>query len=663
MFSNAELDSRLWRSLNREVSREDPPKGLDSLWHKAKGIIKRRTLSPRAYLSRAERVLALEGEFTRLSDARLREEAEALRRILHRRRETTADVNRACAVIREGAQRVFGFKHHAVQVAGALAMYDGCIAEMATGEGKTLTATIPALLAAWRGRGCHVITVNDYLASRDSGEMGKLYAFFHLGAMAITQESKPDERAAAYAADITYLTNKEAAADYLRDRLALGADKNLTGYLLSELLGVERGQEGKVVQRGLEFAVVDEADSVLIDEAVTPLIISADSRNEEQENSFAAGSELADALDEQRDFRVDWKYKEIEFTSAGRKKLREQAAPLGGVWKGARRREEIVHQALTARYFFRNGAEYIMDDGKVVIVDESTGRLMPDRSWRDGLHQAVEAKEKAEVTPAKATLARLSFQRFFRLYEKLSGMTGTGTEAKGEFWHVYRLPVVPIPTHRPCLRVMLKAAICANQEEKWDCVMREITRVHATGRPILVGTRSIKANDHLSGLLTRQGLEHQVLNAVHHRREAEIVARAGRKGGITVATNMAGRGTDIKLQKEAEKLGGLHVIATERHLSHRVDRQLYGRCSRQGDPGSAIDILSLDDELPRRFCPWLSLGALWLGRVLGKQPELLLCVFKRAERKAERMAFKQRRGVLGSDTWLKEHLGFAGSDL
>lgn len=663
MSSLPDAESHLWRAINRSPAREDPPKGLDSIWHKLSGVIKRCVHSPRKYLARANRILAREPEYAKLGDARLREEAEKIRHVMHRLKETPEDIDTACAIIREGAKRVFGFRHHAVQIAGALSMHDGCIAEMATGEGKTLTATVPAILAAWRGRGCHVITVNDYLAGRDAEEMGRLYSYFHLAAKAINQESEPEARSAAYAADITYLTNKEAAADYLRDRLALGGDKDLTSYLLAGILGKTGNTGAKVVQRGLEFAIIDEVDSVLIDEAVTPLIISSDGHNEEREHSFLLGRQMADSLVEKVDYKIDWKYKEIELTPDGRRRLRELVSDKGGIWKSPRRSEEIVHQALTARYFFREGSEYILDGGKVVIVDEATGRLMPDRSWRDGLHQAVETKEGVEMTPDKVTMARISFQRFFRLYRKLSGMTGTGKEATGEFWHVYRLPVVPIPTHRPCKRIMRHPKICSSQTAKWDEVLKEIQYVHAEGRPILVGTRSIQANERLSSLLAKAGLEHQVLNAIHHKREAEIVARAGQRGNITVATNMAGRGTDIKLQKESEALGGLHVIATERHLSARVDRQLYGRSSRQGDPGSVIAIISLDDELPRRFCPWLSRIVLRFGILAILRPWHIMRIFDRAERKAERMAFKQRQGVLSSDTWLKEQLGFAGNDL
>ena len=663
MSSPAGFNPGQWRSLSRSANPEEPPKGLDSLWHKANGLIKRRTLGTRAFLSRARRILGLEKRYVNLSEEKLRIEAERLRQIICRGREKAEDIDLACALIREGAYRVFGFRHHAVQVAGALAMYRGCIAEMATGEGKTLTATIPAILAGWRGRGCHVVTVNDYLAARDCEEMSKLYRFFHLRAASIIQEAKPPERLAAYQADITYLTNKEVAADYLRDRIALGANKTLSGFLLSDILAAGPGAASGVVQRGLEFAVVDEADSVLIDEAVTPLIISADGGSEERKQSFMTGRDLAGKLDEKRDYRIDWKYKELVLTPAGKRRLKELAEPLGGIWKGARRREEIVHQSLTANHFFRKGAEYIIDEGKVVIVDEATGRLMPERSWRDGLHQAVEAKEEVEITPPKETLARISFQRFFRLYGRLSGMTGTGNEARGEFWHIYRLPVVPIPTNRPCRRIMNTPKVYRGQERKWKGVVEEIKRVHALDRPILVGTRSIKASETLSEMLAAAGLEHQVLNAVFHRKEAEIVARAGKEGRITVATNMAGRGTDIKLTREAEKTGGLHVIATERHMSYRVDRQLYGRSARQGDPGSASTFVSLDDELPRRFSPWLA-RLLWrLGPAVYMVPFLRMWIFNRSAAKAESMAFKQRQGVLQSDTWLKDHLGFAGEDL
>ncbi len=660
--ADAARDVYVWRSLGHDAVPGDLPKGLDRLWHRAAGLWKRQFVSAKSLLTRSETILGLEQRFARKTDDALRTEAEQLRASLRRGRATAEDMNLAFALIREGSQRVFGFRHHAVQVAGALAMCRGCIAEMATGEGKTLTATLPAMVAGWRGRGCHVITVNDYLAARDSEEMGKLYRFFHLKVKAITQESTPDERRRAYAADITYLTNKEAAADYLRDRLALGENKGLTGFLLTDLLGV-RGGDTQLVQRGLEFALIDEADSVLIDEAVTPLIISSDSANKEQEDAFPIGCRLAERLREGRDYSINWKYKEIEFTSGGRMRLQQKCRRLGGVWIAARRREEIVHQALTARHFFKTGSEYIIDEGKVVIVDESTGRLMPDRSWRDGLHQAVEAKEKVEVTPAKETLARISFQRYFRLYAHLAGMTGTGSEAAGEFWHVYRLPVVPIPTHRPCLRIMHKPVVCSDQEEKWKAVMAEVIRIHAENRPILVGTRSIGASERLSAMLAAAGLEHQVLNAVHHRQEAEIVARAGQPGKITVATNMAGRGTDIKLRKEAEALGGLHVIATERHMSYRIDRQLYGRCSRQGDPGSAIAIVSMDDELPRRFSPLLTKTLRAVKNILPIPSGVEMYVFTRSERKAEKMAFKQRQGVLQSDTWLQEQLGFAGEDL
>ena len=659
---NDGFNSGLWRALAQRVEPKDPPKGFDLLLHRLNGRVKRHTLSTRAFMWRAGRILRMEKEFSLMADARLRVEAEQLRGLFCRGREKPADVDRACAIIREGSYRIFGYRHHQVQVAGALAIFRGCVAEMATGEGKTLTATIPAILAGWRGRGCHVLTVNDYLASRDCEEMGKLYSYFHLRSASIIQEAKQPERRAAYLADITYLTNKEVAADYLRDRLALGANKTVAGYLLSDIMGASARSGDGVVQRGLAHAIIDEADSILIDEAVTPLIISDDGGGEERMQSFIVGRRIADSLTEDTDFRVNWTEKTVSLKNAGKRKIRDLAEPEGGIWKGARRREEIVRQALSASYFFRKGAEYIIDDGKVVIVDEATGRLMPERSWRDGLHQAVEVKEEVEVTPPKETLARISFQRFFRLYNVLSGMTGTGSEARSEFWHIYRLPVVAIPTNRPCRRVMSPPKVFASQQEKWRAVVDEIKRVHAQRRPLLVGTRSIKSSETLSRMLTEEGLEHQVLNAVYHRQEAEIVARAGIAGKITVATNMAGRGTDIKLTREAEALGGLHVVATERHMSYRIDRQLYGRSARQGDPGSAATFLSMDDELPLRFGSWKAKLLKGLRPRGGLASKLCLRLFDSSAAYAERIAFKQRQGVMQSDTWLKEHLGFAGEE-
>jgi preprotein translocase subunit SecA len=608
--------------------------------------------------------VALEKPFAEMADAALRESAAAMRERFRRGRETPADRVRAFAIVREAAFRQIGERPFPVQVAGALGLEAGCVVEMATGEGKTLTATMPATVAGWRGKGCHVVTVNDYLARRDAEWMGKIYRFCGLSVAHIEQGMEPAQRRAAYQADITYCTNKEVTADFLRDRLALGRLAGLPAVLLARIAeGVGSGTD-RLVQRGLYCAIVDEADSVLIDEAVTPLIISGPAPNPEQVQAFYQAASLSEQLESRRDYRSNPRFHEVELTEAGKNRLTELAEGLGGVFAGPRRREELVVQALTAREFYQRDKQYVVADGKVVIVDEFTGRLMPDREWRDGLHQAVEAKETLEVNPPKDTYARISFQRFFRLYKKLSGMTGTAAEGWREFWQIYHMPVVVIPTHRPCIRRHLPDRVFATEQAKWRTISEEIDALHRTGRPILVGTRSVRASELLSEMLQERKLEHQVLNAVRHAEEAQIVAGAGQAGRITVATNMAGRGTDIRLGRGVVELGGLHVMATERHEAGRVDRQLFGRSARQGDPGSAQAMVSLEDELVRRHAPVLS--AWWRRRRGSGDGEVTSVwtarLFDHAQRRAERLALHHRRGVLQTDDWLDQYLGFAGSE-
>ena len=640
------------------------PKGLDALWDAALGLAGRLVPRRHRFLRMARNVVAMEKTFAEVSDARLRESADRMRELFRCGRETAQDRLSALALVREVAWRQIGERPFPVQVAGALALEAGCIVEMATGEGKTLTATMPATIAGWRGRGCHIITVNDYLAKRDADWMGKVYRFCGLSVAHVEQGMDPQARRAAYLSDITYCTNKEVTADFLRDRLALGRLRGLSSALLAKLTeGVGSGTD-RLVQRGLHYAIVDEADSILIDEAVTPLIISGNAPNPEQVEAFQQAVNVTEQLQTPRDYRLNQRYREVDLTDAGKALLASLTEPWGGVWRGARRREEMAVQALTARHFYLLDKQYVIGEGKVVIVDEFTGRLMPDRNWRDGLHQAVEAKEKLQVNPPKDTYARVSFQRFFRLYRTLSGMTGTAAEAWREFWQIYHTPTVVIPTNKPCVRKHHRDRVLATEAGKWGAIVQEIRRLHEIGRPVLVGTRSVRASEHLSQLLTAEGLEHQVLNAVRHAEEAQIVAGAGQAGAITVATNMAGRGTDIKLGRGVAELGGLHVIATERHEAGRIDRQLYGRSARQGDPGSAQAVVSLEDELVRRYAPHLS-GA--LVRRHGRTDReisspLTRCLFGAAQRKAQRMALRQRKGVLRADDWLDEYLGFAGSE-
>jgi preprotein translocase subunit SecA len=606
----------------------------------------------------------LEGLFTEQSDARLREKAGEFRELFRRGRDTPTDLEQAFALVREVASRQMGERPYPVQVAGALALETGCVAEMATGEGKTLTATLPATIAGWRGRGCHVITVNDYLASRDAQWMSKIYEFCGLRVAHIEQGMKPDERRAAYQADITYCTNKEVTADFLRDQLTLGRLQSLSHALLAKIAQGSGSGTDRLVQRGLNYAIIDEADSVLIDESVTPLIISGEAPNPEQIEAFNHAADIAGKLEPQEHYRVNQRYREVELTAAGKEHIASQAEALGGVWSGPRRREELVVQALTARELYLQDKQYVIHEDKVVIVDEFTGRLMPDREWRDGLHQAVTAKENLEVQPPKDTYARISFQRFFRLYNRLAGMTGTAAEAKREFWQNYHMPVVVIPTNKPCIREKMADRVFATEQAKWQAIMEELRRLHQTHRPVLVGTRSVRTSEHLSRMLAEADMEHQVLNAVRHAEEAQIVAAAGQADKITVATNMAGRGTDIKLGRNVAQMGGLHVIATERHEAGRVDRQLFGRCARQGDPGSAQAFVSLEDELLARHAPHLSAV---LRRRFGRTDREISSastrhVFNLAQRKAQRMALRQRKGVLQTDNWLDEYLGFAGRE-
>ncbi len=657
------LPSTTWRMLAQPRAGEQLPKGLDAAWDRAAGITNRFVPRRQRFLRRAQRIVDLEKQFAQINDAQLRQKASEFRDLFRCGRQSPSDLEQAFALLREVAWRQLGERPYPVQVAGALALEAGCSAEMATGEGKTLAATMPATIAGWRGRGCHIITVNDYLAQRDAEWMGRIYRFCGLSVAHIQQEMAPAERRLAYQADITYCTNKEVTADFLRDRLALGRLRGLSSALMAKIAdGSGRGTD-RLVQRGLHYAIVDEADSVLIDEAVTPLIISGDAPNPEQVETFRQAVELAKELQSGRDYHPNHRYREIELTPAGKQRLADLTQPLGGLWKGVRRREELIVQALTAGAFYLLDKQYVVDDGKVVIVDEFTGRLMPDRTWRDGLHQAIEAKETLQVKPPKDTYARLSFQRFFRMYRRLSGMTGTAAEAWREFWQIYHLPVVVIPTNRPCIREYLPDVVFTSESAKWSAVVAEIIRLHQTHRPVLVGTRSVRASENLSQLLRAEGLDHQVLNAVRHAEEAQIVAGAGKADKITVATNMAGRGTDIKLGRGVAELGGLHVLATERHEAGRIDRQLFGRSARQGDPGSAQAMVSLEDELPRRHATHLS-AALARRAQHDRRISSALTrrVFDLAQRRAERLALRQRKAVLRTDDWLDEYLGFAGRE-
>jgi preprotein translocase subunit SecA len=536
------------------------------------------------------------------------------------------------------------------------------VAEMETGEGKTLTATLPACTAALAGLPVHVITVNDYLARRDAETMGPLYRALGLTVGVIVSGMDPEARREAYAADITYATNKEVVFDYLKDRIALGAGASQVKLQL-DALGRRRDASTRLLHRGLHFAIVDEADSVLIDEARTPLVISGKGRDAVQEEVFRTAVRLARELERGVDFEVDEPERSVRLRPPGAEALIDLGDKAGGIFRGERRREELVCMALTALHCFRRDQHYLVNDEKIQIVDEFTGRVMADRSWERGLHQMIEAAEDLPISVRAETLARISYQRFFQRYLRLSGMTGTAREVAGELQAVYGLSVVSVPVARPLLRRNLGRRVLGGSVEKWRCVENRVAEVHAEGRPVLVGTRSVADSELLSERLDARGIPHRVLNARQDQEEADIVAEAGQEGRVTVATNMAGRGTDICLTEQVAERGGLHVIATEMHEASRIDRQLFGRCGRQGDPGSFESVTSLEDEL---FQMHASPPLRWLA-TLAEDPErtrtrrVAMAVGVRlAQRGAERLHAQMRRDLLHHDQRLDRLLAFSG---
>jgi preprotein translocase subunit SecA len=588
-----------------------------------------------------------------ISDAELRARAVGLRPQLRRQGfDDLALVARAFALVREASTRATGKRHFDVQLIGGWAMLRGMVAEMDTGEGKTLTATLTAATAALAGRTVHVVTVNDYLAERDAAQMGPVYEMLGLTVGCVKQGQQPPVRRAAYACDVVYCSNKEVAFDYLRDRLVLGGKPHPIALRLGALASGEA--DTKVLLRGLQFAIVDEADSVLVDEARTPLILSAGSGRAQAEQLHREALEIAGALGE-ADYAIG--EEGIEISAAGQQALEQVGAQLGGIWKGPRRREQLVRQALTALHVFQRDKHYLVRDGKVQIIDEYTGRLMPDRSWERGLHQLIEIKEGVEVTAERETLARISYQRFFRRYLHLCGMTGTAAEIAGELRAVYRLRVARVPTNRPSRRERLPFRYFGSAQAKWQAVVEAIAARHARGQPVLVGTRSVGASDHLAKLLEERRIPFKLLNARQDRDEAEIVARAGEPGCVTVATNMAGRGTDIRLAPGVAELGGLHVIATELHDAARIDRQLYGRCARQGDPGSYEALVAFEDDLVKAFASPVHRT---LARGSAVSRSLGAAVFRLAQRRAERSHSRARRDLLDLDDYLGNILAFSG---
>ncbi|MCI6099340.1 MAG: preprotein translocase subunit SecA [Selenomonas sp.] len=532
-----------------------------------------------AYQKVVEKINALEPEMQGLTDAKLTGKTDEFRERLAKG-ETLDDIlPEAFAVVREGSRRVLGMRHFDVQLIGGMCLHDGRIAEMRTGEGKTLVATLPVYLNALTGRGVHMVTVNDYLAKRDSEWMGRLYRFLGLSVGLIAHDMDFPERKFAYSCDVTFGTNNEFGFDYLRDNMVI--------------------DERQMVQRPLHYAIVDEVDSILIDEARTPLIISGP--GQKSTDIYVKMAHAVAGLKEGVDYKVDEKQKTISPADSAVPKV-EKLIGVQNLY--APENIEYSHcftAALRAKALMKRDRDYIVKDGEVIIVDEFTGRIMPGRRFSDGLHQAIEAKEGVKVQRESQTLATITFQNYFRMYDKLAGMTGTAKTEEDEFLKIYNLPVVVVPTNKPVRRVDYPDVIYKTKRAKYKAVGKAVAEIHAKGQPVLIGTTSITQSEELSTILRHLGIEHNVLNAKNHEREAQIVADAGQKGAVTIATNMAGRGTDIKLGEGVEELGGLFIVGTERHESRRIDNQLRGRAGRQGDPGASRFYLSLEDDLLRLF--------------------------------------------------------------
>ena len=582
---------------------------------------------------KAVKVLDYEEEMKKLSDEELKAKTQYFKDQIQNNGKTVDDIlPEAFAVCREAAKRVIGQFPYPVQVFGATVLNEGDVAEMKTGEGKTLTATMAVYLNALEGKGVHVVTVNEYLASRDAEWMGQIYRFLGLTVGVNLREKDTAGKQEAYKCDITYTTNSELGFDYLRDNMATRPPDR--------------------VLRGLHFAIVDEADSILIDESRTPLIISGGSGI--TANSYVTADRFVKSLRKDKDFTYDIKKKSCTLTDKGVDKV-EAAFGIENLYDP--QYSDLVHrihQALKANFTMQKDVEYMVSNDEILLIDSFTGRVLQGREYSDGLQQAIQAKEHVTIKPETITLATITYQNFFRLYDKLSGMTGTAKTEEEEFRKIYNMRVIQIPTNRPVQRIDDVDLVFGNSNARFKALVEEVKKRHATGQPILIGTASVEKSEVVDKLLTEAGLPHDVLNAKNHAREAAIIAEAGKKGAITIATNMAGRGTDIKIDDEVKKLGGLAVLGTERHESRRIDNQLRGRSGRQGDPGYSRFFVSLDDELMQRF------GSDSLQRLFGKmgdeplESSMVTKAITTAQKKVEGQNFDTRKNLLDYDDVLRQ---------
>ncbi|WP_051677142.1 preprotein translocase subunit SecA [Maridesulfovibrio frigidus] len=639
-------------------------RGMDGLIHGVKRHLAEKEFSVPELLKRAELVVASSLE---LQDVR----ADELRsRLSHMRIEYRENGSVGCQILDdiltlvcELSFRSVGLRPYPVQLLGALVIHDGGLAEMATGEGKSLASAVAAVLMSSAGKPVHVLTSNDYLAERDAEEMTPLFIECGLRVGFVTGETPHPERAKSYLPDVVYTTGKELLGDYLRDRIKVGDKANDLGRAIVHTLMPERSGKDGLALRGLYAVIIDEADSVLVDEAVTPLILSAPRENISLEGATLAAWEGAKGLEKDVHYKINWQYREIFWTPQGEKQIKFIAASLPKIWQGSERSRELLTLALQSREMYLQDEHYVVLDGKIVLLDTLTGRLTPHKNLGIGLHQALEAKEEVDISPPTKTLAKMSYQRFFRLFPKIGGMSGTVKEAGPEFWRVYHMPFVQIPTHRPIIRKELPWRFYLTADEKLKAIVKDVAKLHTTGQPILIGTRTVHMSELLATMFEEAGICCEVLNAVRHSEEARIVADGGRQGAVTIATNMAGRGTDIKLQDGVVELGGLCVISVEPQDSARVDRQLFGRSGRQGDPGCVLIYGSLEDVLFTRILPRFIImilkkccssnkkgGTYILQRIVG----LLQSI-------SEQRSAAQRLAILRNDDWLEKSLSLPGA--
>jgi preprotein translocase subunit SecA len=617
----------------------------------------------RGLVARIERHGELIKSFT---NAELRKQSLALRYEVLSGRNLDDAIIEGAALVREAADRAIGLRHYPVQLLGGIAMHFGSIAVMQTGEGKTLAATVPLYLAGLTGRGAHLVTANDYLAARDAQVLKPAYELLGLTVGVVQSNATRAERLAAYAADITYATAKEVGFDFLRDRLLRRNQDDAHGNRIRQMVDAsESSSSQSPVQRGTNFMLVDEADSILIDEARTPLIVSSlpDEIALTRKELYRWTAEVAAQFQQDLDFEIGPQNKQVSLTQMGRKKARKLVKPAA---LSRVPTPDIYNQLELAVYVQRNffrDRQYVVRNGEIVIVDEFTGRLAEGRKWKSGLHQAIEAREGVEVTVETGEAARITIQDLFLRYPRLAGMTGTAANSAIELQKIYRVKVIEIPTNRPPQRQQWPDRVFGTEAEKWEAIVDEIETLHNSGRPVLIGTRSIDKSERLSKLLDERKIHHQVLNARQLDREAEIVAQAGQVSRVTVATNMAGRGTDIKISGAALDLGGLHVICSELHESARIDRQLIGRCGRQGDPGTFRQFMSLDDDLLElgfgtkrhaKFKQWANQQPHQLARFAP--------LFRAAQRKVERRHFNARKMLMYQEKQRQEIQREMGQD-